>query len=75
MLTFSLVLAAFIVGKDRGRLVSGKKLSATGGHDFSLHYLLPFRKKIREGSGFAARVWSTAQERGRLLHFDCRSRP
>ncbi len=46
MLTFPLVLA-FIVGKDRERLVSGKKLSVTGGHDFSLHYLLPFRKKIR----------------------------
>ena len=63
MLTFSLVLAAFIVGKDRGRFVSGKKLFVTGGHDLSMHHLLPFRKKIR----LVGKVVALLQESGQQL--------
>ena len=42
----SLALAAFIVGRDGRRVISGKMLFVTGGQDFSRYHLLPFRKKV-----------------------------
>ena len=43
----SFALAAFIVGRSRGRIVSGKKLLVTDGHDLSEQHFLSLRKIIK----------------------------